>query len=237
MRTKEINKYNINKAKFKIKVLTVIMAIFGLITILLVFGSIYYCEMNIYTRTVTDGEEEIKQMTFGDSSSSSTEDALEGNNKKITFANMAFGIDIDENNLSFIPVEQDNKFLLIFLAQAIIYLFIFTKFKTKQNLDYLFKFVGGSLLLILAITMVIFFSNYAKEIEAICSQAIEEFRSAYPDLSITSTIDTSWPSRVDVSISPIVGISTGFMFISSVICFYISIVEKAIIKVETKNAK
>lgn len=230
------NLYNIKKMKTRVNILTIAMAIFGLLTILLVFGSIYHCEMKVYKRTVVDGQEEVSIMVF-DKYNENYEYEADANTKKITFSNMAFGLNIDEENLGFIPVEQDTRFLLLFLAQAIIYLFIFANFKVNNNLKFILKTVGAGLLLVLAIIMIIFFNNYGNEIEQICKQAIEQFRTTYPNLGITSTVDTSYPSRVEVGLSPLVGISTAFMIVSSGICLYTALLNKSIYKMECENAK
>lgn len=231
------NIYNIKKAKAKIKILTIAMYVFAALTILMVFSSLYFCEMKVYQRTKDEqGQEEIKLMIFGNYDENYEYDE-DDNIKKITFANMAFGFNIDEENLGLIPVAQDAKFLLIFLAQVIAYVFIFTNFGSNKKINFILSIVGSVLLLSVAIISVIFFNNYAKDLEMACNFGIEAFRQAYPDKNIISTTAANYASGVNVSISPVVGISTAFMIVSSGICLYTGLLKKSIDSMEKENAK
>ncbi len=229
--------YNINKMNFRIKLLTVAMCIFALITILMVFSSLYLCEMKIYQRTTDEqGQEEIKLMVFGDVTDQN-EYNEEDNIKKITFANMAFGLDIDEDNLAFIPVAQDVKFLLVFLSQIIAYLFVLNNFFKNKKIRFIASIIGTILLVGVSVYAIVFFNGYAKDLEMACKLGIEAFRQAYPSQNITSTLETNYASTVDVNVSPVVGLSVAFMLVSAGICLYCGILNKSIESLEKQNAK
>ena len=231
------NKYVINKIKVKIKLLRIPVIIFCIITALLVFSAVFVCELNVYQRTTDEqGQTEVSIFVFDeyDENYDYDEDA---NTKKITFANMAFGIPVSEENQSFIPVEKDVRFLILYIMQILAYLFVFIKFGKTVKQRFIFDIIGAALLIAVAITTIWFFNSYAKEIEEICKQAIETIRTSYPQLNITSINDTMYPSHVDVNMSVIAGVSVGFMLVSAGISVYTAIMNKTIINMENEYAK
>lgn len=228
------NKYLINKTKTKVKLLKIPVVIFCIITALLVFSSVFVCELNVYQRTTDEqGQTQVSIFVFDEYDENYDYDD-NANTKKITFANMAFGIPVSEKNQSFIPVEQDVRFLILYIGQILAYLFVFIKFGKTTKQRFIFDIIGGVLLVGVAITTIWFFNSYAKEIEVICKQAIETIRTSYPKLNITSTADTMYPSHVDVDMSVIAGVSVGFMMISAAICVYSAIMNMSIAKMENK---
>lgn len=237
MRKNVKNMYTINKTKSKIKLLKIPVVIFCIITALLVFSSVFVCELNVYQRTTDEqGQPQVSIFVFDEYNENYDYDE-NANTKKITFANMAFGIPVSEENQSFIPVEQDVRFLILYIVQILAYLFVFIKFGKTAKHRFIFDIIGAVLLVGVSITTIWFFNSYAKEIEAICKQAIETIRTSYPKLNITSTIDTMYPSHVDVNMSVIAGVSVGFMLISAVICVYTAIMNKTIINMEKEYEK
>lgn len=234
MRKNMENKYLINKTKTKVKLLKIPVVIFCIITALLVFSSVFVCELNVYQRTTDEqGQTQVSIFVFDEYDENYDYDD-NANTKKITFANMAFGIPVSEKNQSFIPVEQDVRFLILYIGQILAYLFVFIKFGKTTKQRFIFDIIGGVLLVGVAITTIWFFNSYAKEIEVICKQAIETIRTSYPKLNITSTADTMYPSHVDVDMSVIAGVSVGFMMISAAICVYSAIMNMSIAKMENK---
>lgn len=226
------NMYVINKTKSKIKLLKIPVVIFCIITALLVFSSVFVCELNVYQRTTDEqGQTEVSIFVF-DEYNENYEYDENANTKKITFANMAFGIPVSEENQSFIPVEQDMRFLVLYLGQILAYLFVFIKFGKNEKQRFIFDIIGAVLLVGVSITTIWFFNSYAKEIEVICKQAIEAIRTNYPKLNITSTTDTMYPSHVDVNMSVVAGVSVAFMLVSAGICVYSAIMNNTIIKME-----
>lgn len=234
MRKNNENKYFINKTKTKIKLLKIPVVIFCIITALLVFSSVFVCEINVYQRTTDEqGQTQVSIFVFDEYDENYNYDE-NANTKKITFANMAFGIPVSEDNQSFIPVEHDVRFLILYISQILAYLFVFIKFGKSAKQRFIFDIVGAVLLVGVAITTIWFFNSYAKEIEEICKQAIESIRTSYPKLNITATNDTMFPSHVDVDMSVIAGVSVGFMIISAGICAYTAIMNMSIAKMENK---
>ena len=234
MRKNMENKYLINKTKTKVKLLKIPVVIFCIITALLVFSSVFVCELNVYQRTTDEqGQTQVSIFVFDEYDENYDYDD-NANTKKITFANMEFGNPVSEKNQSFIPVEQDGRFLILYIGQILAYLFVFIKFGKTTKQRFIFDIIGGVLLVGVAITTIWFFNSYAKEIEVICKQAIETIRTSYPKLNITSTADTMYPSHVDVDMSVIAGVSVGFMMISAAICVYSAIMNMSIAKMENK---
>lgn len=229
--------YAINKAKTKIKLLNIPLAIFVVLTALLVFGSIFICELNVYQRTTDEqGQTEINIFIFDEYDENYDYDD-DANTKKITFANMAFGLPVSEENQSFIPVEQDARFLILYIAQILAYLFVFMRLGKNEKHRFIFSIISAVLLIGVAITTIWFFNVYAKEIEQVCLQAIESIRTAYPKLNITSTTDTMYPSHVDVDMSVLAGVSVIFMIVSAGICVYTAILSRSISKLENSYEK
>lgn len=227
--------YSIKKMKTRIKILNIPVVFFAILTATLVFASIFVCELNIYQRTTDEqGQTEVSIFIFDEYSENYDYDE-DANTKKITFANMAFGLPVSEENQSIIPVEKDVRFLILYIAQIVAYLFVLCRFgKTSKN-RFIFSIVGAALLISVSIATICFFNSYANEIEEICSQAIETIRVNNPKLNITSITDTTYPSHVDVDISVIAGLSVSFMIISALICVYTAVLNRLIDKMENNK--
>ena len=172
MRKNMENKYLINKTKTKVKLLKIPVVIFCIITALLVFSSVFVCELNVYQRTTDEqGQTQVSIFVFDEYDENYDYDD-NANTKKITFANMAFGIPVSEKNQSFIPVEQDVRFLILYIGQILAYLFVFIKFGKTTKQRFIFDIIGGVLLVGVAITTIWFFNSYAKEIESLSTVSI-----------------------------------------------------------------
>lgn len=229
--------YAINKAKSRIKLLNIPLVIFAILTVLLVFGSVFVCELNVYQRTTDEqGQTEVSIFIFDEYDENYDYDD-DANTKKITFANMAFGLPVSEKNQSFIPVEQDTRFLLLYIAQILAYLFVFIKFGKNEKQRFIFSIAGAILLVLVSGITIWFFNSYAKEIEQICLQAIESIRTTYPKLNITSINDTNYPSHVDVDMSVLAGVTVFFMLVSAGICAYNAFLNKTITNLEKNYEK
>ena len=204
--------HTINKAKSRIKILDFVIVICAIITILLIFSSTYVCRGKIYERITENGEE-----------------------SKITFANMAFGIGENNESTNFVPVSKDIRFLFLYLAQVLAYGLVLFKLVNNAKVSFIMSILSSVVLLVVAISTISFMASYSNDLQVMFDQAIEPLKDI--NENITSITDTNYPSRIFVEISPVPAISCAYMIISSIICIYTGFVKKGIKELEKGNEK
>ncbi len=208
--------YKINKAKLRIKIFDVVIIAFAILTILLIFSSTYICNGKIYERTTTNGVESVNQLLSIDS--------------KITFSNLAFGLGEDTEELELVPVSQDTRFLFLYLAQIIAYIFMLFKLIDNMKVNFIMSIVTGIILFVVAVSTIVFMSGYSNDLQMMFDQTIAELKDI--NENITSVTDSSYPSRIVVEISPIPALSCAYMIISGLICIYSGFLKKGIKEME-----
>lgn len=208
--------YKINKAKLRIKIFDVVIIAFAILTILLIFSSTYICNGKIYERTTTNGVESVNQLLSIDS--------------KITFSNLAFGLGEDTEELELVPVSQDTRFLFLYLAQIIAYIFMLFKLIDNMKVNFIMSIVTGIILFVVAVSTIVFMSGYSNDLQMMFDQTIAELKDI--NENITSVTDNSYPSRIVVEISPIPALSCAYMIISGLICIYSGFLKKGIKEME-----
>lgn len=208
--------YKINKAKLRIKIFDVVIIAFAILTILLIFSSTYICNGKIYERTTTNGVESVNQLLSIDS--------------KITFSNLAFGLGEDTEELELVPVSHDTRFLFLYLAQIIAYIFMLFKLIDNMKVNFIMSIVTGIILFVVAVSTIVFMSGYSNDLQMMFDQTIAELKDI--NENITSVTDSSYPSRIVVEISPIPALSCAYMIISGLICIYSGFLKKGIKEME-----
>ncbi len=217
-------KQRLNKAKRHIKILYIALGIFFVITVFLLFGSTYICKGAAYEKIIdkTMGVEQEKY------------NQLFEVDDKITFANLAFGIE-NSKNANIVPVERDIRFLLLYISQIFAYLVLLLKLTKNNNIKFWCGIIASVLLISVAIGTITFMNGYQQDLQSIFDQSMSMLSSI--NKNITKIDDSLYPSKIDVSISAIPALSCGYMIISSFACIYITILEKFVSQNEVLNEK
>lgn len=206
-------KKRIRTAKTRLKIFYFVLAIFFVVTIFLLFSSTYICNGAAYEKIVdrTMGTEQYQY------------NQLFVVNDRITFANLAFGLE-KANSRNIVPVAKDTRFLFLYIGQIIAYALLLFKFVKNHKVKFWGNIVASVALLGVAIGTIVFMSGYQNDLQTIFDSAIESLASI--NSNITKITDSLYPSRIVVSISIVPAISCAYMIVSSLICLYTAFLEK-----------
>lgn len=206
-------KKKINTAKTRLKIFYFVLVIFFIVTIFLLFSSTYICNGGAYERIV-DKTMGIEQYQYNQ---------LFVINDKITFANLAFGLE-KANSSNIVPVAKDTRFLFLYIGQIIAYVLLLFKFVKNHKVKFWGNIVASVALLGMAVATIVFMSGYQNDLQTIFDSAVESLASI--NSNITKITDSVYPSRIVVSLSVVPAISCAYMIVSSLICLYTAFLEK-----------
>lgn len=217
-REKELElKRKMNVAKTRLKIFYFILAVFFAITVFLLFSSAYICKGGVYEKIVdtTMGTEQYQY------------NQLFLVNDKITFVNLAFGLE-NKNGSNIVPVAKDSRFLFLYIGQLIAYGLLLLKFIKNEKVKFWTNLVASVVLLGVAITTILFIGGYQKDLQSIFDSSILSLTSI--NANITSITDSVYPSRIVVSLSMVPAISCAYMIVSSLLCLYVMFLEKFVLQ-------
>lgn len=214
----------INKAKRHLAIFYSVLAIFFVVTIFLLFSSIYICKGAVYD----------KKSGSALGSSGYSYSRLFEIDGKITFANLAFGFENSKDD-SIVPVEKDVRLLLLYIAQIFVYLLLLLKLVKNRKFRLYTGIITSVAIIVVAVATIVFMNGYQKDLQLMFDESINTLRET--NLYITKIDDPEYPSRIIVSLSTIPAIICAYMVISGGCCLYTTILENYVSKNEVLNAR
>lgn len=206
-------KRKINIAKTRLTIFYSILAVFFVVTVCLLFSSAYICSGGVYEKII-DKTMGVEQYQYNQ---------LFLVNDRITFANLAFGLENEHSN-NIVPVAKDIRFLFLYIGQIIAYALLLCKFVKNYKVRFWMNIVTSVTFLGIAIVTIVFMSGYQKDLQSIFDSAIVSLASIHTN--ITEATDSIYPTKIVVSLSAVPAISCAYMIVSSLICLYTTYLER-----------
>lgn len=222
--------YNISRLKQMVKIFIVALCVFAGVTVLLIAANIYKCEGTIYERTKNPSTGETVEKQWQDLDA------------KITYLDFAFGLEHNEDDFGFVPVDQDIRFLFLYLSQVAAYALLFFQLFKSGNTKRIMIIITAIALIGVGIYSFIFFHNYAQDLQKIFDDSITIIKQNYvnktdKNATITAINDATCPSRINVSMSVVPFLSCAYMVISGFLCVVIEYLRHIIDKTSNRGSK